>query len=214
LLRNFSFPYFSRNIAEFWRRWHISLSSWFRDYLYIPLGGSKGGVWMKVRNTFIIFLVSGFWHGANWTFIVWGFLNALYIMPSIIWNTNRNHLDIVAKGKYLPTVKEFLSMAITFSLVLLAWIFFRATNMHQAINYISTIFSTSLFTIPEVRPMFLIMTIAVFVLIEWFGRENQYAIQHMGLQWYKPLRWSFYLLLSLLIFLNLGREQAFFYFQY
>jgi D-alanyl-lipoteichoic acid acyltransferase DltB (MBOAT superfamily) len=90
LLQNFSFPYFSRDIAEFWRRWHISLSTWFRDYLYIPLGGSKGGIWMRVRNTFIIFIVSGFWHGANWTFIVWGALNALFIMPSIIFNTNRN----------------------------------------------------------------------------------------------------------------------------
>ena len=116
LLRNFSFPYFSRDIAEFWRRWHISLSTWFRDYLYIPLGGSKGGIWMKVKNTFIIFLVSGFWHGANWTFIIWGFLNALYIMPSIIFNTNRNNLDIVAQGKYLPSLKELRSLAITFSL--------------------------------------------------------------------------------------------------
>ena len=115
LLRNFAFPYFSRDIAEFWRRWHISLSSWFKDYLYVPLGGSRGGIWMKIRNTFIIFLVSGFWHGANWTFIIWGLLNAIYIMPSIIFNTNRNNLDIVAKGKYLPTVKEFLSMGITFS---------------------------------------------------------------------------------------------------
>ena len=117
LLRNFAFPYFSRDIAEFWRRWHISLSSWFRDYLYIPLGGSKGGTWMKVRNTFIIFIVSGFWHGANWTFIVWGFLNALYIMPSIIFNTNRNNLNNVAQGKYLPSFKEFLSIFATFSLL-------------------------------------------------------------------------------------------------
>jgi alginate O-acetyltransferase complex protein AlgI len=102
LLRNFAFPYFSRDIAEFWRRWHISLSSWFRDYLYIPLGGSKGGTLKKVRNTFIIFLVSGFWHGANWTFIVWGLLNAIYIMPSILFNTNRNNLDMVAQGRYHP----------------------------------------------------------------------------------------------------------------
>ena len=79
LMRNFAFPYFSRDIAEFWRRWHISLSTWFRDYLYIPLGGSRGGTRMKIRNTFIIFLVSGFWHGANWTFIVWGFFKCLVL---------------------------------------------------------------------------------------------------------------------------------------
>src|SRR5918993_1069168 len=109
LLRNFSYPYFSRNIAEFWRRWHISLSSWFRDYLYIPLGGSKGGTWIKIRNTLLIFLVSGFWHGANWTFIAWGLLNALYIIPSVIKGTNRGNLDVVAAGKTLPTFKELAS---------------------------------------------------------------------------------------------------------
>lgn len=84
LLKNFDFPYFSRDIAEFWRRWHISLSSWFRDYLYIPLGGSKGGKWMQVRNTYIIFLVSRFWHGANWTLIVWGGINAVYFLPLLL----------------------------------------------------------------------------------------------------------------------------------
>ncbi|MBN9337451.1 MAG: MBOAT family protein, partial [Chryseobacterium sp.] len=110
LLRNFSYPYFSRDIAEFWRRWHISLSSWFRDYLYIPLGGSKGGNWMRIRNTFIIFIVSGFWHGANWTFIIWGFLNALFIMPSIILKTNRNNLNIVAEGRLFPNFREIIQL--------------------------------------------------------------------------------------------------------
>ncbi|MEO7982898.1 MAG: MBOAT family protein [Bacteroidota bacterium] len=214
LLRNFAFPYFSRNIAEFWRRWHISLSSWFRDYLYIPLGGSRGGIWMKLRNIFIIFLVSGFWHGANWTFIVWGLLNVIYMMPSIIWKTNRNHLEIVAKGKWLPTVKEFFSMVVTFTLVLFAWIFFRALNVHQAFHYISGIFSSSLLTIPEVRPVYLMLLVSIFILIEWLGREGQYAIQHTGHSWYKPFRWSFYLVLTVSIFINLGREQVFFYFQY
>ena len=101
LKRNFAFPYFSRDIAEFWRRWHISLSTWFRDYLYIPLGGSRGGTWMKVRNTFIIFLVSGFWHGANWTFVVWGALNAIYFLPSkrrfIICSSKRSFKYFVLK---------------------------------------------------------------------------------------------------------------------
>lgn len=114
LLRNFAFPYFSRDIAEFWRRWHISLSSWFRDYLYIPLGGSKGGNWMRIRNTFAIFLVSGFWHGANWTFIIWGFLNALFIMPSIILKTNRNNLEIVAMNKLIPSLRDVLIFYLLF----------------------------------------------------------------------------------------------------
>ena len=102
LKQNFATPYFSRDIAEFWRRWHISLSTWFRDYLYIPLGGSRGGTWMKVRNTFAIFLVSGFWHGANWTFIIWGALNAIYFLPLLFTNNNRKNLGVVAEGKLFP----------------------------------------------------------------------------------------------------------------
>ncbi len=155
LLRNFAFPYFSRDIAEFWRRWHISLSSWFKDYLYIPLGGSKGGNWMRIRNTFIIFIVSGFWHGANWTFIVWGALNALFIMPSIIMKTNRNNLETVAQGNILPTVKEFFQMILTFTLAVLAWIFFRAENITHAFSYISGIFSKSLFLFQPLHQAFL-----------------------------------------------------------
>ena len=115
LMQNFKFPYFSRDIAEFWRRWHMSLSTWFRDYLYIPLGGSRGGTWMKVRNTFLqSFIVSGFWHGANWTFIVWGILHAIYFLPLLLTNKNRNNLEIVAQGNYLPTAREFLQMLFYF----------------------------------------------------------------------------------------------------
>jgi alginate O-acetyltransferase complex protein AlgI len=218
LLRNFAFPYFSRDIAEFWRRWHISLSSWFRDYLYIPLGGSKGGMWMKIRNTFIIFLVSGFWHGANWTFIVWGLLNALYIMPSIIFNTNRNNLDSVAKGKYLPTIRELFAILITFNLTVFAWIFFRANSIKQVVEIISEIFSRTFFTIPyfpgigKAGPISVI-TIG-FLVVEWLGREQQYAIAHLGLKWYKPLRWAMYYGIILIIFKFAGSQQQFIYFQF
>lgn len=214
LLRNFAFPYFSRDIAEFWRRWHISLSTWFRDYLYIPLGGSKGGTWIKVRNTFIIFLVSGFWHGANWTFLIWGFLNALYIMPSIIFNTNRNNLDTVAQGKLLPNFKELFLMMLTFTLTVFAWIFFRAQNVNHAFSYISGIFTKSLFTIPTVTPLVLFALIGLFIIIEWIGRQNQYAIAHFGSSWPKPLRWSFYYLIIAAIFYFNGAEQQFIYFQF
>ncbi len=214
LLRNFAFPYFSRDIAEFWRRWHISLSSWFRDYLYIPLGGSKGGTWMKVRNTFIIFLVSGFWHGANWTFIVWGLLNALYIMPSIIFNTNRNNLDIAAQGKYLPDAKEFFSIAITFTLTVFAWVFFRAESLQQGIDYIAGIFSSSLFSIPEVKPPVIIILTVIFMLIEWLGREQQYAIANLGAKWKRPFRWAAYLVILELIYLFAGSQQQFIYFEF
>ncbi len=218
LLRNFAFPYFSRDIAEFWRRWHISLSSWFKDYLYIPLGGSKGGMWMKIRNTFIIFLVSGFWHGANWTFIVWGFLNALYIMPSIVFNTNRNNLDIVARGKYLPTIREFFAILLTFSLTVFAWIFFRAANVTHAISYISKIFSSSLLTVPDFpgigQAVPIVFLTSIFLFVEWLGREQQYAIAHLGIKWYKPLRWSMYYGIIISIFWFGGKEQQFIYFQF
>ena len=100
-MRNFAFPYFSRDIAEFWRRWHISLSTWFRDYLYIPLGGREVALWMKIRNIFIIFIVSGFWHGANWTFIIWGALNAIYFLPLMLLNRNRNNIEISCRRKII-----------------------------------------------------------------------------------------------------------------
>ncbi|MDC1227259.1 MBOAT family protein, partial [Algibacter sp.] len=180
LMQNFNFPYFSRDIAEFWRRWHISLSTWFRDYLYIPLGGSRGGTWMKVRNTFIIFIVSGFWHGANWTFIVWGALNAIYFLPVMLTNNNRNNLETVAQGKYLPSLKELFSMLITFGLTVFAWIFFRANNIEHAISYISGIFSDSILNRPNIENIIQLVIVVFFVLffvfIEWLGRSGKYAI--------------------------------------
>ncbi len=221
LLRNFAFPYFSRDIAEFWRRWHISLSTWFRDYLYIPLGGSKVNSWMKVRNVFIIFIVSGFWHGANWTFITWGLLNALFIMPSILLRTHRANLDIVAKGRYLPTLKEFLSILLTFGLTVFAWIFFRSESVAAAFGFIrqvvvgifmhpGTIFISS-FWLPYA---FILILIIGFFAIEWLGRERQYAIQYIGVKWPKPVRWAFYYCILLTIFLFQGVQQPFIYFQF
>jgi len=219
LMRNFAFPYFSRDIAEFWRRWHISLSTWFRDYVYIPLGGSRGGIWMKIRNTFIIFIVSGFWHGANWTFIVWGALNAIYFLPLLLTNNNRNNLEIVAKGKVLPTFKEFVSILLTFGLTVFTWIFFRSENIVQAFSYISGIFSKSLFEIPEFsgmgKALTTIILVVIFVLIEWWGRDSQYAIAKIGLGWKKPLRYAIYclIILSIMCFGNFNENQ-FIYFQF
>jgi D-alanyl-lipoteichoic acid acyltransferase DltB (MBOAT superfamily) len=214
LLRNFAFPYFSRDIAEFWRRWHISLSSWFKDYLYIPLGGSKGGMWMKIRNTFIIFLVSGFWHGANWTFIVWGALNAIYFLPLLLTNNNRNNLETVAQGKSLPSLKDLSFILLTFGLTVIAMIFFRAENIGHAISYISEIFSSSLFTIPTILPRKLILLIMIFVFLEWLGREGEYAISNLGLKWKRPIRYAMYYAIIIAIFWFGGKEQQFIYFQF
>jgi D-alanyl-lipoteichoic acid acyltransferase DltB (MBOAT superfamily) len=214
LLQNFKFPYFSRDIAEFWRRWHISLSSWFKDYLYIPLGGSKGNVWMKIRNTFIIFLVSGFWHGANWTFMAWGTINALFIMPSIVFNLNRNNLEIVAKGKMFPSLTEFFNILLTFGLTMLAWIFFRSNSITQAINICKEIFSHSVLLPPSIFPKTPFIFIFIFIIIEWIGRENKFAIQTIGQTWKRSTRWSFYYMLIITIVFFMGKEQQFIYFQF
>ncbi|MFZ2432367.1 MAG: MBOAT family O-acyltransferase [Lutibacter sp.] len=214
LKRNFAFPYFSRDIAEFWRRWHISLSTWFRDYLYIPLGGSKGGTWMQIRNIFIIFIVSGFWHGANWTFIVWGALNALYFLPLMVFNKNRQHLDNVAKGRNLPNLKEFFQILITFGLTVFAWIFFRAENIGHAFRYISEIFSASLFSMPGFKNYTIIFLILIFILIEWIGREQEHALEKLGLSWNRSFRYGMYYAIIIAIFLYGGKEQQFIYFQF
>lgn len=214
LKRNFAFPYFSRDIAEFWRRWHISLSTWFRDYLYIPLGGSKGGMWMKIRNIFIIFIVSGFWHGANWTFIAWGIINALYFLPLLLMNKNRTHLEIIGQGKYFPTLREFTSMGATFGLTTLAWIFFRAENITHAFDILKEIFSVSLFNKFEVFPLKIIALILIFTSIEWMGRESEYALEKIGLKWKTQYRYLMYYVIILSILVFGAKEQEFIYFQF
>jgi D-alanyl-lipoteichoic acid acyltransferase DltB (MBOAT superfamily) len=218
LMRNFNFPYFSRDIAEFWRRWHISLSTWFRDYLYIPLGGSHGGTLMRVRNTFIIFIVSGLWHGANWTFVVWGIINAIYFLPLLLTNKNRTNLEIVAQGHFLPNIKELLLMFLTFGLTVFAWIFFRADNIGHAESYISEIMSLSLFTIPKFAGMAkactIIILVVIFILIEWQGREEQYALANFGIKWKRPIRYAIYYAILIAIFWFGGRQQQFIYFQF
>lgn len=217
LLKNFNYPYFSRDIAEFWRRWHISLSTWFRDYLYIPLGGSQGGNWMRIRNTFIIFIVSGFWHGSNWTFVFWGLLNALYIMPSIIFKTNRNNIEIVAYNKALPSFKEFINILITFSLTVFAWIFFRSATISDAFGYITRIFNKSIISFPVLKKSALatLILISFLIIIEWLGRRNHYGIEKLFSGSYRIVRWSFYAFIIMLIALFLQtHESPFIYFQF
>jgi D-alanyl-lipoteichoic acid acyltransferase DltB (MBOAT superfamily) len=142
LMVNFKFPYFSRDIAEFWRRWHISLSTWFRDYIYIPLGGSKGTKWFQIRNVLIIFLVSGFWHGANWTYVVWGLYHALMFLPLLLFNINRSHLITKSYGWL-----DFAKIGITFFIVCVGWVFFRADSIGAATDYLTTFFSFESFGI-------------------------------------------------------------------
>jgi len=218
LMRNFAFPYFSRDIAEFWRRWHISLSTWFRDYLYIPIGGSRGGLSMQVRNVFVIFIVSGFWHGANWTFVVWGALNALYFLPLMLLKRNRSNLEIVASGRLLPSLGEIVAIGTTFGLTVLAWIFFRAESLKHAAQILSRIFSLSLITTPQFngmgRALTVVLLVVIFTGIEWWGREEQYAIKRLGIGWNRPFRYGLYYLIVIAIFWFGGQEQQFIYFQF
>lgn len=219
LMRNFAYPYFSRDIGEFWRRWHISLSTWFRDYLYIPLGGSRGSTAMKVRNTFIIFVVSGFWHGANWTFVIWGALNALYFLPLLLFDRNRRNLDTVAEGRWLPSLRETWGMASTFALTVLAWVFFRADNLSHAIEYLSGMFSSSLFSTVRFKTLsadnlLVIPFILLLFGIEWWAREDQFGLERFGLGWWRPLRWAFYFVLMTSIIVLSQVQQQFIYFQF
>ncbi|MDR1897665.1 MAG: MBOAT family protein [Prevotellaceae bacterium] len=215
LMRNFAFPYFSRDIAEFWRRWHISLTTWFRDYIYIPLGGSHGSKLQKIRNTFVIFLVSGFWHGANWTFVVWGAFHALLFLPLLLVGNNRKYIDTVAANSLLPSVKELFSILITFALVTIGWIIFRAENLQQAFDYISGMCSSSLLSIPS--PLIgkkAMLFSAVLIAVEWFGRKNRYAIEKIGLGWKWQFRWMMYHAITMLIIMFAGQGQDFIYFQF
>ncbi len=217
LKQNFAFPYFSRDIAEFWRRWHISLSTWFRDYVYIPLGGSKTGTLLKIRNIFIIFVVSGFWHGANWTFIAWGTINAIYFLPLMLLNKNRKNTDCVAEGKLLPSIKEVFQMGITFTLTIIAWIFFRADNIGHAFSYIKHIFYG--FNIALGQPLLYITTtttsfIIILVLAEWLQRDKQHALELDNTKLPRVIRHIIYYSIILIIFAYTGQPQEFIYFQF
>lgn len=223
LMQNFSYPYFSRDIAEFWRRWHISLSTWFRDYIYIPLGGSHGSYSKKIRNTFIIFIVSGFWHGSNWTFIFWGILHAIFFLPLLMKNKNRNNIEVVANEKNSPNLKELFQMLLTFSLVSFAWIFFRAKDLNHALDYVEQLFS-GLFSksgihqtidlISKQDVIILILFLIIFLLIEWEGRKNKFALEKFILNRNKIFRLSFYYFVLFSIFWFSGKEQEFIYFQF
>jgi len=223
LMQNFNYPYFSRDIAEFWRRWHISLSSWFRDYVYIPLGGSRGGVWKKIRNTFVIFVVSGFWHGANWTFLAWGFLNALYFLPLLLTKRNRKFTDTVAEGKLLPNLRELLLMALTFLITNIAWVFFRADSISHAFYYLSKIFSSSLVKSPikdlwaintGYHIVYLSISILLFMVVEWLQRDKHHALEFERSRIPRVIRWSIYYVIIISCFMMNGIQQKFIYFQF
>ncbi len=205
LVRNFNFPYFSRDIAEFWRRWHISLTTWFRDYIYIPLGGSRTTKAKVIRNTFIIFLVSGFWHGANWTFIAWGAYHALLFLPLILLGKNRKYTNDA-------TWREIPKILLTFGLAVIGWIIFRAENITQAWEYIITMCNHTFFSMPDTSGQTaLFLCIAILVFVEWLQRNKQHALQ---IKLPIVIRWSIYFAILFLIFCFGGNVQNFIYFQF
>lgn len=224
LMRNFKYPYFSKNVSEFWQRWHISLTSWFRDYLYLPLGGNKGNLLFKIRNVAIVFLVSGFWHGANWTFLFWGFINALFFIPLVIIKKNTLKIETFKKETILPGIKEVFQIGFTFSLITFSWIFFRAENLAHAFLYIKGVYNPNNFF--EIRSQLtystsiipLLSYITFFMILEWVSRHKEHVVHPFILEnkWYLVfIRYFLYFLILLLIIMNIKNEASdFIYFQF
>jgi len=215
LMRNFNNPYFSRDIAEFWRRWHISLTTWFRDYIYIPLGGSRVSKGKIIRNTFIIFLVSGIWHGANWTFLLWGTYHALLFLPLILAGANRRYTNQVAEGRFVPGWRETAQLLLTFMLVVIGWVIFRAPDMSSCLLYLQGLCDASLFSLPRAgaaRQIPTILCILIMMVTEWCQRNKQHGLEINNQPWY--IRYPLYIAIAGLIF-YLGEEsQTFIYFQF
>ena len=217
LRRNFNVPYFSRDIAEFWRRWHISLTTWFRDYIYIPLGGSRVSKGRVVLNTFIIFLVSGLWHGANWTFVAWGGYHALLFLPLILLGKNRRHTDVVADGHLLPSLREIWQMMLTFFLAVMGWVLFRSDTIEQAGQYYARMF-THLFDGPAtitapIDAWVVAVSIALLIIVEWINRDGQHEFARQPHS--RFLRWAGYVvILFMLGAFMVTNEMPFIYFQF
>lgn len=214
LMQNFAYPFFSRDMPELWRRWHISLTSWFQDYVYFPLGGSRGSKWMRVRNTFIVFMLSGLWHGANFTYLFWGFIFAVYLLPNLLSDKKVKKTKVVAEGKMFPTLTEVFQMLTTFILVVLITIFFRVRNMSEGMDFLSKIFSGSSLALPEVFPIKMFLLIALMLAAEWLQRNKLHALEIGNMKMPAALRYSIYYGVIAIILLMGGSQQDFIYFQF
>lgn len=215
LLRNFSYPYFSRDIAEFWRRWHISLTSWFKDYVYIPLGGNRGSKLKTVRNTIIVFLLSGVWHGANWTFVVWGLYHALLFMPLLLFNVKKTHAEPIAKGRFSPF--DLIKILVTFGLVTIGWVIFRADTLGQAWLYFKDIINPkSVENILDKHPgaITTMIFIGILLIIEWFQKHHLHGLYFGGSRFSKPARFIIYSAIIICLFWFGGKPEEFIYFQF
>ena len=218
LTQNFRVPYFSRNIAEFWRRWHISLMTWFRDYLYIPLGGNKGSKARVIRNTFIVFLLSGLWHGADWTYVAWGGYNALLFLPLILSGSTRKFRDDIAPGRLLPSWKDCIRMTLTFFMVMLGWILFRSDTLADAADFFIRMWQwgpgAGLDFLLSGSFLIRIVWIAVLVIVEWLNRSASHALALDGVH-SRTARYAIYIILvALIMLLSDNTAPNFIYFQF
>ena len=225
LMTNFNRPYFSKSLSEFWTRWHISLSSWFRDYLYIPLGGNRVSQWRWQINLLIVFLVSGLWHGANWTFVIWGALHGLYMLAAIWLKTCAEWIQRVAKI-HLPAPNKFIQVGITFTLVSFAWVFFRASTLDQALYIVTHFFDNarlvvnpqlweaSIFVgLNRVEMVMAIVAIVVLEAVQVLQRRGSgrviLARQPELVQW-----GAYYLLVMTILLFSVYEAREFIYFQF
>lgn len=220
LLSNFNYPYLSRSIPEFWRRWHISLMTWFRDYVYIPLGGSRCAQWKVIRNTFIVFGVSGLWHGANWTFVVWGLYHGTLIVLYKLLHVNTKDKDILAAGRRLPSLKELSRVVVTFGLAVVGWVIFRAENISQAWDFVSRMFLTAFDDFhPRLGSISTFIAILLLMIVEYLQRDKVHVLQFSSgnrLFRYAVARWTVYLAMLVAIFYFYFNtvSQEFIYFQF
>ena len=216
LMRNFNFPYFSRSIPEFWRRWHISLMTWFRDYIYFPLGGSRCDKWKIIRNVYIVWGISGLWHGANWTFVCWGLFHATLLAVYNLLGVNTKYKNVVAYGRYLPSMKETMQMALTFFLTVIGWIIFRAETMAQAVDYLTAMVSNKFFDASALFGVTCTFFGIVLLAIEWLQRDKQHALQFSDVKPfnYRLVRWGIYYIIIMIIACYAGTSQTFIYFQF
>ena len=213
LMENFRLPYFSKNIGEFWRRWHISLMTWFRDYLYIPLGGSREGSIRTVRNVFIVFLLSGLWHGANWTFVAWGGYNAcLLTVQRWLRSNQKSDLSDTLTWHSIPQI------IFTFFLVAIGWVVFRSASIAEAFDYLTRLFTTlSSFSLGGLQHgKVALLYCGLMLVVEWMQRDRLCPLQLKGLAVgrYRVVRWTIYYLVLILVFFGRGEDQTFIYFQF
>ena len=217
LKQNFNYPYFSRSIPEFWRRWHMSLMTWFRDYIYFPLGGSHCSKMKVIRNVFIVWGVSGLWHGANWTFICWGLYHACLLAVYNVLGVNTKYEHEVAYGKWIPSIRESCQLLLTFFLAVIGWIIFRAETMTQAVSYLYRMFTSPFEGMSVGSIKYTFSFIIIMMIVEWIQRDKKHALEFShphGILGYRLTRWAIYLSVLLITLVFAGEQSQFIYFQF